>query len=370
MNVQERLVALHHLDAPWRPSDLEQREGRIIRQGNKLYDRDPEEFEVGIYRYATKQTLDSRMWQTIEGKANFIEQVRKGTGERQVEDVAGEAANSAEMKAASSGNPLILEEMNLRQKVRKLEGQSSEHDRAQHRIKDNIRRMSDQAKHHASQADAMRGDAALAPKAFEVVIGGTTFTKHTEVGEAILGEIDAMHAARQDSRKIGSYGGFVLTVDDSSIGLEKKAVLTAIGGAEHQIEANPGSNPMGLALRLQNTIKAIDSEIEWLDGVAKRNRSDIPDLQKQIKQWDGAQALADAKQQHARVIDQLKPKKASATEDAPAQPATPEPITQKSPNNEAARAAYYTSGHVILSYTGTGHDEVLSYTPQTPEAGW
>lgn len=58
-------------------SDLEQREGRIIRQGNKLYDRDPEEFEVGIYRYATKQTLDSRVWQTIEGKANFIEQVRK-----------------------------------------------------------------------------------------------------------------------------------------------------------------------------------------------------------------------------------------------------------------------------------------------------
>src|SRR5690606_22373396 len=106
-NVQDRLVGLHHLDAPWRPSDLEQREGRIIRQGNKLYERDPEGFEVGIFRYATKQTLDSRMWQTIEGKANFIEQVRKGaTGVREVEDVAGEAANAAEMKAAASGNPL------------------------------------------------------------------------------------------------------------------------------------------------------------------------------------------------------------------------------------------------------------------------
>ena len=78
MNVQERLVALHHMDAPWRPSDLEQREGRIIRQGNKLYERDPDGFEVEINRYATKQTLDSRMWQTIETKARFIEQVRKG----------------------------------------------------------------------------------------------------------------------------------------------------------------------------------------------------------------------------------------------------------------------------------------------------
>jgi hypothetical protein len=79
MNVQDRLVALHHMDAPWRPSDLEQREGRIIRQGNELYLADPENFEVEVLRYATKQTLDARMWQTIEGKARFIEQVRKGT---------------------------------------------------------------------------------------------------------------------------------------------------------------------------------------------------------------------------------------------------------------------------------------------------
>jgi hypothetical protein len=72
MNVQDKLVALHHLDAPWRPSDLEQREGRIIRQKNEFYKRDPEGFEVDIMRYATKQTLDSRMWQTLEGKARFI----------------------------------------------------------------------------------------------------------------------------------------------------------------------------------------------------------------------------------------------------------------------------------------------------------
>ena len=66
MNVQKRLVAAHHLDAPWRPSDLEQRNGRIIRQGNLFYERDPEHFSVGIYNYATKQTYDARMWQTVE----------------------------------------------------------------------------------------------------------------------------------------------------------------------------------------------------------------------------------------------------------------------------------------------------------------
>lgn len=78
MNVQQRLVAAHHLDAPWRPSDLEQRNGRIIRQGNLFYERDPDNFSVAVYNYATKQTYDARMWQTIEYKAAAIEQFRKG----------------------------------------------------------------------------------------------------------------------------------------------------------------------------------------------------------------------------------------------------------------------------------------------------
>lgn len=124
MNVQERLVALHHLDAPWRPSDLEQREGRIIRQGNALYHKHGgDKFGVAIYRYATKETLDSMMWQIIENKANFIEQLRKGTlVEREMEDLgSNQATSAAEMKAASSGNPLILEEMKLRQDIKKLE---------------------------------------------------------------------------------------------------------------------------------------------------------------------------------------------------------------------------------------------------------
>ncbi len=101
-NVQRRLVALHHLDAPWRPSDLEQREGRGLRQGNAFYEADPDGFEFTIYRYATKQTYDSRMWQTIEFKAAGIEQFRRGDLlTRTIEDVAGEAANAAEMKAAN-----------------------------------------------------------------------------------------------------------------------------------------------------------------------------------------------------------------------------------------------------------------------------
>lgn len=310
MNVQERLVALHHLDAPWRPSDLEQREGRIIRQGNKLYDANPEGFEIQIKRYATKQTLDSRMWQTIEAKARFIEQVRKGTGAREVEDVAGEAANSAEMKAASSGNPLILEEMSLRQSIRKLENEKSEHDREQYRIKDRIRWANDYAAQSDKKAAQFEADAPLAPKEFAVKIGNQTFDKHGEAGQAILDAVNAMFDAGKDSREIGSYGGFKLTVDDASnAALEKRAVLTIEGNGSYQIEANPGSAPTGLALRLQNTVKTLATDAAQTKAAAERERAEVPKLQAKIKPWGSTKELAEAKTKHTAVIEQLKPKK-------------------------------------------------------------
>jgi hypothetical protein len=139
MNVQKRLVAAHHLDAPWRPSDLEQRNGRIVRQGNMFYERDPDNFSVAIHYYATKQTYDARMWQTIEYKAAAIEQFRKGDLlQRVIDDVRSEAANAAEMKAAASGNPLILLQVSLASDLRKLEALYTQHQRSQHRLKERL----------------------------------------------------------------------------------------------------------------------------------------------------------------------------------------------------------------------------------------
>lgn len=138
-NVQRKLVAEHHLDAPWRPSDLEQREGRIIRQGNEFYQADPDGFEVEILRYATEKTYDSRMWQTIEYKAAGIEQFRKGDSlQRTIEDIAGEAANAAEMKAAASGNPLIFMQVQLAAELKKAEAMFSNHKRNQHTLQGSI----------------------------------------------------------------------------------------------------------------------------------------------------------------------------------------------------------------------------------------
>jgi N12 class adenine-specific DNA methylase len=136
-NVQERLVGLHHIDAPWRPSDLEQREGRIIRQGNALYMRDPDGFEIEIFRYATAQTYDTRRWQLLEHKARMIAQVREYDGTvTSVEDITGEAANAADMKAAASGDPLILENTRLQTELKRLKSlELSHYDEARMMVK-------------------------------------------------------------------------------------------------------------------------------------------------------------------------------------------------------------------------------------------
>lgn len=160
-NVQERLVAAHHLDAPWRPSDLEQRNGRIIRQGNKLYEADRDNFKVEITYYATKRTYDARMWQTIEFKAAAIEQFRKGDLlQRVIDDVQSEAATAAEMKAAASGNPLILIQVQLAADLRKLEALHTQHQRVQHRLRDRLKHL--QGAEERLEADRKLHEDALA----------------------------------------------------------------------------------------------------------------------------------------------------------------------------------------------------------------
>ncbi|MEB0221359.1 DEAD/DEAH box helicase family protein [Pseudomonas sp. AB12(2023)] len=225
-NVQRRLVAEHHLDAPWRPSDLEQREGRILRQGNLFYEQDPDGFEVEILRYATKQTYDSRMWQTIEYKAAGIEQFRRGDSlQRIIEDVAGEAANAAEMKAAATGNPLIFMQVKLSAELKKIEAIYANHKRAKHSLD--------------SRLDWLAGSGARADRAvarcnaeiqlrdsstregFSMVINGKAYNE--EQREQALGHVMSSMKRAIDSRPktlsespalvpVGTYRGFEVEV--------------------------------------------------------------------------------------------------------------------------------------------------------------
>jgi N12 class adenine-specific DNA methylase len=118
-NAQERLVALHHMDAPWRPSDVEQREGRIIRQGNILYERDPDNFEVEIVAYSTRQTFDAVMWQILARKAGMLDDFRSGT--RKITEEAGDSVSYSEFMAESTGNPIFREKFTLEREIEELE---------------------------------------------------------------------------------------------------------------------------------------------------------------------------------------------------------------------------------------------------------
>src|SRR3954470_22851988 len=132
-NVQRRLVALHHLDAPWRPRDIEQREGRILRQGNTNK-------EVQIYRYVTEGSFDAYMWQTLETKARFIQQVMRGeTSVRSAEDLESGALTYAEIKAIASGNPAVVEKIKIDTEVRKLDQLRAVHANQQRHIRWEIR---------------------------------------------------------------------------------------------------------------------------------------------------------------------------------------------------------------------------------------
>src|SRR5947209_20488890 len=134
-NVQRRLFALHHLDAPWKPAEVEQRDGRIKRQGN-------ENEEVEIYRYVTEGSFDAYMWQTLETKQRFIQQVMSGkTSVREAEDLESGALSFAEIKAIASGNPAVMEKIRIDTEVRKLDMLRAAHLNQQYAIGKQVREL-------------------------------------------------------------------------------------------------------------------------------------------------------------------------------------------------------------------------------------
>lgn len=338
-NVQNRLVALHHIDAPWRPSDLEQREGRIIRQGNELYAADPDGFEVEINRYATEMTLDSRMWQTIEGKARFIRQVRAGaTGDRVIEDIGGEAANAAEMKAAASGNPLILEEMDLRQKLRKLDNQAREHDREQHRIADRLRQLRQEQATIAERMPEWKKDSDAAFKAINdgvVEIKGTKHEKPGEYGTALVSAAARMLASETTIEGVGSFGAFKLRLENTH---DRAFDLHVDGAVEHTIRMAQDlreADNVGVGMKLRNHVKhLVDLPLER-ESRSEQIGPQIERLESQRGDFPGTEELAQVRTRHNQVLEQLKPKQKPQEGEVTAAPAdaeaTIEPEARRSP---------------------------------------
>lgn len=314
-NVQTRLVALHHMDAPWRPSDLEQREGRIIRQGNELYAKDPENFEVEIHRYATEQTMDAMQWQIIENKAKFIEQVRKGDIKtRVIEDIEGEAANAGAMKAAASGNPLILEEMALKKQLNDLDSDKTRHDREQHRIKATIKRTKDSIESlENEQSRYTTLSQAKTPTEFDITVNGKNYKQgqegaRTDAGKAIISQ--AIKASMSKNKlTVGQYGDFTIYAAANPTNRDSAIISLGYQGESISIEVKHNDPAGGIITKLINRIKEIPDKLQQLKADLEKSIKAIPKLESQLKPWGKEAELDDIRRKHTEVMDALKPKK-------------------------------------------------------------
>ena len=262
MNVQDRLVALHDLDCPWRPGDLEQRSGRIIRQGNRNK-------EVHIYRYVTESTFDAYLWQTVENKQKFISQIMTSKSPvRSCEDIDEAALSYAEIKALCAGDERIREKMDLDVDVARLRLMKANHQSQQYRLEDNILR------HFPAQIEENKGflsgfeadmktlEAHPHPKdGFAgMEVKGDFLTDKDNAGAAIL---EAFKAAKGlEPVPIGSYRGFAMSLTVENFG--KDFILTLKGRMSHRVEL--GKDARGNLVRIDNALAQMPERYKTVQG--------------------------------------------------------------------------------------------------------
>lgn len=264
-NVQERLIALHHVDCPWRPRDVEQRDGRILRQGNTNE-------KVHIYRYVTEGTFDSYNWQTVENKQKFISQVVTGKSPaRTCDDIDDAALSHAEVKALAAGDPEIKERMELDVDVQKLSVLRTAYHNDQYKLEDDVNvnlphsivkkeNMITALKRDQATLDANHAQTEGAT--FRIELNGKTYTAKDKAGEALLTMIaDERRKISQnmegklsydDTRSIGSYCGFKLELKRS---LMDEVRICIHGATKRMVEL--GDNVAGCIQRMNNAMNDI-----------------------------------------------------------------------------------------------------------------
>ena len=253
-NAQRKLIALHHMDCPWRPSDLQQREGRIIRQGN-------ENPKVDIYTYVTENTFDSYLYQLVEGKQKFIGQIMTSKSPvRSAEDIDETALSYAEIKALCSGNPHIKEKMDLDIEVQKLKLLRSNHMSQRYALEDQlIRKFPKEIASMHQWIDGLESDMALLKDKTQpnadgfcpMVIGGQTYTEKKAAGTALLEACNALTSA--DPVPLGSYRGLKLALCFDSF--EKLFKISMQGTLTYKVGL--GTDVFGNIQRMDNLLESM-----------------------------------------------------------------------------------------------------------------
>ena len=286
MNVQDRLVALHDLDCPWRPGDLEQRSGRIIRQGNRNK-------EVHIYRYVTESTFDAYLWQTVENKQKFISQIMTSKSPvRSCEDVDETALSYAEIKALCAGDERIKEKMDLDVDVARLKLMKASHQSQQFRLEDNLlRHFPEQIRQNECFVEGFTADMqtlAGHPHPVDGFAGmevkGDLLTDKDNAGAAIL---EAFKDAKgMEPVPIGSYRGFSMSLTVEDFG--RDFILTLKGKMNHRVTL--GKDARGNLTRIDNALNAMPDRLQnvrnTLDALTAQMETAKAELGKPFPQED------------------------------------------------------------------------------------
>lgn len=278
-NVQERLIASHDLDCPWRPSDLEQRAGRILRQGNR-------NSEVHIYRYVTEQTFDAYLYQLVENKQRFISQIMTSKSPVRVADDVDEASLSyAEIKALATGNPLIREKMDAEVTVARLRMLRANHMSRRYALEDRLRSFypAQEAELRESIARCEQDVELLRKNAVQegifppMAISGTVYVKRSEAAKAFW---KTCRAAPSDiPMQVGSWRGFALEVQFEPFTREMQATL--VGAERHSVTL--GSDPGGNLTRLENRLESLSEDLCKLEMQLTDTQNQIENAKEEVQ---------------------------------------------------------------------------------------
>ena len=256
-NVQSRLVAVHHLDVGWKPSDMTQRNGRIIRQGNMNK-------EVKVFNYVTEGTFDSYLFQTLENKQRFISQIMTSKSPvRSCEDVDEQALSYAEIKALCAGNPLIKEKMDLDVQVAKLKVLKADHQSQKFRLEDKLlTKFPADIRETNAYIAGVKADAQLAaahPQVQEgfcgMTIRGVTYDEKKTAGERLV--LACSELPNAEEKVIGSYRGFELSLRFDTYRSEYQAILKG----QRRYPVALGTDPLGNIIRLDNSLNNFPERI-------------------------------------------------------------------------------------------------------------
>lgn len=301
MNVQDKLIALHHLDCPWRPSDIEQREGRILRQGNQ-------NAEVEIYRYVTEGSFDAYSYQLIQTKATFINQIMANSngGGRTAEDLDRDTLTYAEVKALASGNPLILEKFKVENELKQLYLSKSRYDKSHIELESKYNtELPRQLKYQKQYLNGLNEDIKnvrdLSADNFEITIRDKIYTSRKDASTMFYKSLSTLKI--DEETKIGEISGFdIVGLKDS---LWYKPVIYIKGVGKYKVETS-NIDEIGNILKLENMLKSFSNKIDTVKEQIAYTEKQLIDIKEELdKPFTNQERIRELQKEKARIDSEL-----------------------------------------------------------------